>query len=239
MLPGSALHAASTLAESSAAPGAPNPWFSGKFYSQNSGLIVSALREHVTTTALTVLIGVLLALPLALLVRRVRWLSGPVLGVAGILYTIPSLALFAVLVPFTGLRQRTVVVGLVLYTLLILIRNIVVGLEGVPATVREAATAMGYGSVRLFWRVELPIALPAIMAGIRIATVSTIALATVGATVGFGGLGDLILSGFNNNFYRAEIAAGTIGCLLLALVADLLLLWLTRLLSPWSRGAVS
>jgi len=214
----------------------PNPWFSTKFYSQNKDLIVSALEEHVIITLATVVIAVAISLLLALLVRRSRWLSGAVLGVEGIIYTIPSLALFALVTPLFGLSKTTVVFGLVLYALLILTRNILVGLAGVPADVREAATGMGYGRTGLLWRVELPIALPAIMAGVRTATVSTIALVTVGAVVGYGGLGSLILQGYNNNLYRAEMACGTVGCLLLALVADLLLVGLTRVLSPWSKG---
>lgn len=216
------------------APG--NPWFSSRYLRDNSGTILTALREHVTLTVLTILIGFLIAMPLALLARRYRILATPILSVAGLLYTVPSLALFSILVPFTGLSQRTVIIGLVMYALLILIRNILTGLEGVPAEVRDAARGMGYSPALMLLRVDLPIALPAIMAGIRIATVSTIALVTVGATVGYGGFGALIINGFNNNFYRAEIATGALACVALALLADVLLLGIARVLSPWARS---
>ncbi|MGB9378300.1 MAG: ABC transporter permease [Mycobacteriales bacterium] len=216
------------------APG--NPWFSSRYLRDNSGTILTALREHVTLTVLTILIGFVIAMPLALLARRYRILATPILSVAGLLYTVPSLALFSILVPFTGLSQRTVIIGLVMYALLILIRNILTGLEGVPAEVRDAARGMGYSPALMLLRVDLPIALPAIMAGIRIATVSTIALVTVGATVGYGGFGALIINGFNNNFYRAEIATGALACVALALLADVLLLGIARVLSPWARS---
>jgi len=216
------------------APG--NPWFSTRYLRDNSETILTALREHVTLTVLTIVISFVIAMPLALLARRYRILAAPILSVAGLLYTVPSLALFSILVPFTGLRPRTVIIGLVMYALLILIRNILTGLDGVPSEVRDAARGMGYSPVLMLWRVDLPIALPAIMAGIRIATVSTIALVTVGATVGYGGFGALILNGFNNNFYRAEIATGALACVALALLADGLLLGIARFLSPWSRA---
>ena len=217
----------------SLAPG--NPWFSMRYLRDNSETILTALREHVTLTVLTIVIGFLFAMPLALIARRYRILATPILSVAGLLYTVPSLALFSILVPFTGLSQKTVVIGLVMYALLILIRNILTGLDGVPSEVRDAARGMGYSPTLMLLRVDLPIALPAIMAGIRIATVSTIALVTVGATVGYGGFGGLIINGFNNNFYRAEIATGALACVALALLADGLLLGVARLLSPWSR----
>ena len=144
-------------------------------------------------------------------------------------------ALFAVLAPVTGLTATTVLIGLVLYSLVILVRNFLAGLLAVPADVREAATGMGYGAGRLFLRVELPLALPAFMAGLRIATVSTVALATVGVIVGHGGLGQLIVGGFAANFYRAEIVTGAVGCVLLALLADLLLAGVERAVTPWAR----
>lgn len=216
----------------------PNPWFDWSFVRDNTNLILTAGREHVTLTLQTIVVGFLIALPLAVLASRVRWLSGPIIGLSGVLYTIPSLALFAVLVPFTGLSQLTVVIGLVLYALLILVRNILTGIQQVPDDVRDAAEGMGYGQFRMLLRVELPIALPSIMTGLRIATVSTIALVTVGVIVGYGGFGALIIQGFNNNFYRAEIVTGTLLCVGLALIADLLLVLATWLLAPWSRRRV-
>jgi osmoprotectant transport system permease protein len=215
---------------------APNPWFSPSYVADNWDTILGHLGEHVRVTVAAVLIGAVIALPMALLARRSRLLSGPLLGVSTVVYTIPSLAMFAFLTPFTGLSTTTVLIGLVLYSLVILVRNFLAGLQSVPADVREAARGMGYGRVALFTRVELPLALPAFMAGIRIATVSTVALATVGVIVGHGGLGQLIIGGFNANFYRAEIVTGAVGCVLLALAADLLLAGLERLLTPWARG---
>jgi len=218
---------------------APNPWFDPSYVTSNWGTILGYLGEHVRLTVAAVALGALIALPLALVARRSRWLSGPVLGLSTLIYTIPSLAMFAFVAPVTGLTATTVLVGLVLYSLVILVRNFLVGLQAVPADVREAARGMGYGPARLFWQVELPLALPAFMAGIRVATVSTVALTTVGVIVGHGGLGQLITGGFNANFYRAEIVTGAVGCVLLALAADLLLAGLERLLTPWTRGARS
>jgi osmoprotectant transport system permease protein len=215
---------------------APNPWFSWSYVRDNSDAILAATRQHVTLTVEAVLLGIVVAFPLALLARRFIPLTTPILGLSGILYTIPSLAMFAFLEPFVGLNQRTVLVGLVLYALVVLVRNFLVGLQGVPADVREAARGMGYGSARMLWRVELPIAMPAMMAGVRIATVSTVALATVGVIVGNGGLGQIIFEGFNNNFYRAEIVTGSVLCVALALAADVLLAAVTWALAPWSRG---
>ena len=218
-----------------AADAAPNPWFSPSYVADNWSSILRYLGEHVRLTVLAVVIGALIALPLALLARRSRWLAGPVLGLSTIVYTIPSLALFAVLTPFTGLSTTTVLIGLIAYSLVILVRNFLAGLMAVPDDVREAARGMGYGSARMFLQVELPLAVPAFMAGLRIATVSTVALATVGVIVGHGGLGQLIVGGFNANFYRAEIVTGAVGCVLLALLFDLLLAGLERAVTPWTR----
>lgn len=212
-----------------------DPWFSWQYLQQNSEAILAATRQHVALTAWAVLIGLLIAMPLAVVARRYPRSQLPILGVTGAIYTIPSLALFAALVPFTGLQPLTVEIGLVGYTLLILVRNVLTGLEEVPDEVREAARGMGYGSTRMLLQVELPLALPAIIAGLRVATVSTIALVTVGALVGYGGLGGLILEGLNS-LYRAEIVTAGVLCIALALLADGLLLGVQRLLTPWERG---
>jgi osmoprotectant transport system permease protein len=214
---------------------APNPWLSWSYLHDNSDAILAATRQHVTLTVVSVGLGLLLAVPLALLARRSSRLETLILGLAGVIYTIPSLALFAVLAPITGLTEKTVVIGLTAYTLLVLVRNVLTGLQGVPADVVEAARGMGVGPVRLLVRVQLPLALPTILAGVRVATVSTIALVTVGAVVSNGGLGQLIFEGFNNNFYRAEILTATLLCVLLAVVADALLLTVEWLLTPWTR----
>jgi osmoprotectant transport system permease protein len=218
---------------------APNPWFDTGYVVDNWDSILVYLGEHVRLTVGAVVIGALIALPLALLARRNRVLSGSVLGLSTVVYTIPSLAMFAFIFPFTGLSATTVLIGLVAYSLVILVRNFLAGLQGVPADVREAAKGMGYGSVRRFVQVDLPLALPAFMAGLRIATVSTVALTTVGVLVGHGGFGQMIVGGFNANFYRAEIVTGTVGCVLLALLADLLLAGVERVLTPWTRAARS
>ena len=215
---------------------APNPWFDPSYVSDNWDTILGYLREHVWLTVSAVVLGALIALPLALVARSSRLLAGPVLAASTIVYTIPSLAMFAFVFPLTGLSARTVLIGLTAYSLVILVRNFLTGLQGVPADVREAARGMGLGPAQLFWRVDLPLALPAFMAGLRIATVSTVALTTVGVLVGHGGLGQLITGGLAANEYRAEIVTGALGCVLLALVADLLLAGVERLLTPWARA---
>lgn len=219
-----------------AADAAPNPWFDISYVTDNRESILRLLGEHVRLTVAAVVLGAVIALPLAVLARRSRWLAGPVLGASTLIYTIPSLAMFAFVAPVTGLTTTTVLIGLVLYSLVILVRNFLAGLQAVPAEVREAARGMGYSPTRLFWQVDLPLSLPAFMAGIRVATVSTVALVTVGVIVGHGGLGQLITGGFAANFYRAQIVTGALGCVLLALLADLLLAGAERLLTPWARG---
>jgi osmoprotectant transport system permease protein len=231
------LSAVSSAVAGSVLADAPNPWFSVSYVQDNGSTILGHLGEHVRLTVLAVLIGTVIALPLALLARRSRFLAGPLLSLSTVVYTIPSLALFALLFPFTGLSSTTVLIGLVAYSLVILLPNFLAGLAAVPADVREAARGMGYGTTRMFVSVELPLALPTFMAGLRIATVSTVALTTVGVLVGHGGLGQLIVGGFNANFYRAEIVTGALGCVALALLADLLLAAVERVLTPWSRAA--
>lgn len=231
LTPASAPAGVSTLAQSEV----PNPWISVDYVRDNAERLLEATRQHLELTVVSVALGLLLAVPLALLARRFRRLEVPLVGFTGVLYTIPSLALFAVLAPVTGLTATTVVIGLTAYTLLVLVRNLLAGLDGVPEDVREAARGMGVGPVRMLLTVELPLALPTVLAGLRVATVSTIALVTVGVVVSNGGLGQLIFSGLNNNLYRAEIFTATALCVLLALTADLLLLGVERLLTPWAR----
>jgi osmoprotectant transport system permease protein len=236
-LPGSAAALASANGLVLAVEEAPNPWFDGSWAVDNWSTIMPLLGQHVRLTVISVLLGAVIALPLALLARRSRFLTGPVLGLSTIVYTIPSLAMFAFISPFTGLSETTVIIGLVLYSLVILVRNFLVGLQSVPPDVREAARGMGYGSGRLFLRVELPLALPAFLAGLRIATVSTVALVTVGVIVGQGGLGQLIIvNGFGANYYRPPIVFGTLACVVLALVADQLLALAGRVATPWTRA---
>ena len=216
---------------------AGNPWFSWSYIRDNADTIQDALVDHVAITVWSVAIAVAIAVPLAVLAYWVRPLATPILTSASVLYTIPSLALLAFLAPFLGTGRTPVIVALVMYALIVIIRNSLTGLQQVPADVREAATAMGYGRAARLLRVELPLALPSILTGLRLATVSTVALVTVGAAVGSqGGLGALILSGFRNNFYKAQIATAALICVLLALVLDLLLVALTRALTPWTRS---
>ncbi len=215
---------------------AANPWFSWEYLERNGADVLRYTEQHASLTVQAVLVALVVALPLATLAHLRPRLAAPVLAGAGVLYTVPSLALFAVLAPYTGIGRTTVLVGLVLYALLVLVRNILVGLQGVDPAVRDAARGMGYGRWRMLLGVELPQAVPAIVTGLRIATVSTVALVTVGVVVGYGGLGQLMFRGFRSD-YNAEIATATALCLLLALVADLLLVMLGRLLTPWRRGS--
>jgi len=165
---------------------------------------------------------------------RVPRLYQPITGFTGILYTIPSLALFAFLVPYTGLSVLTAEIGLVSYTLLILIRNIVGGIRAVPAEVRDAALGMGYTPRQILWRIELPLALGVIFAGIRIATITTIGLVTVTALIGEGGLGYFILLGIQL-FFSTPLIVGAVGSVLLAVLIDGGLVLVQRALTPWSR----
>ncbi|MDQ3306678.1 MAG: ABC transporter permease [Actinomycetota bacterium] len=211
------------------------PWVDWGWVGGHGPLILDQLREHAELTALAVVIGMALSLPLALAARRWPRLYPPVLTTAGVVYAIPSLALFALLLPWTGLSRTTALIGLVGYTLLILIRNIVAGLDGVPDEVREAATGLGYRSARRLAQVELPLALPAIVAGVRIATVTTVGLVTVAALIGHGGLGQLILDGLNRDF-RTPLVVGSVLSVALAAIADVALLVVQRRLTPWTAG---
>jgi osmoprotectant transport system permease protein len=217
-----------------------NPWFSWTYVHDNVVTIRDALVDHVLITVWSVGIATAIAIPLAVLAYWVRPLAAPILTSAGVLYTIPSLALLATLAPFLGTGRTPVIIALVTYAMLIIIRNSLTGLLQVPGEVLESATAMGYSPTARLLRVELPLALPGILTGLRLATVSTVALVTVGAAVGsHGALGGLILSGFYNNFYKAQIATATLLCVALALVLDVLLLGVGRALTPWSRRRIT
>jgi osmoprotectant transport system permease protein len=213
---------------------AANEWICGEYVRSRSQELTDATAEHVWITVVSVLLALLVAFPLALAARRWKRAYGPVLGLTTVLYTVPSLAMYALLLPVFGVNAAVVVTGLVLYSLTVLVRNILAGLESVPAEAREAARGMGYGPYKLLFGVELPLALPALMAGVRIATVSAVALTTVGAIVGFGGLGNLIYDGMDS-FFRPQVLTASVICVLLAVVADVLLLGLQRLLTPWVR----
>ena len=212
-----------------------NDWICPAYVSTRRSELVTALGDHVLMTVLAVVVGTVVAVPAAVLAQRLPRSQPLLLGLAAAVYTIPSLALFSLLLPFTGLSMTTVVVGLVLYSLTILLRNVLAGLQGVPEEAVDAARGMGFSPGRLFWRVELPLALPAIVAGLRVATVSTVALVTVGTVVGNGGLGDLIFEGLRSNF-KAEVLTASVLCVALAIVLDVALLGVQRALTPWRRG---
>jgi len=173
---------------------------------------------------------------LSLLVVRWRRLYGPVIGASGVLYAIPSLGLFALLIPFTGVTLLTAEVALVSYTLLILVRNIVAGFDSVAPEVVEAAHGMGYGPWQLLWRVQLPLALPTIVAGLRIATVTTVGLVAVTALIGQSNLGSLIVQRGIRASFPTAILVGAFGSVGLGLVADLGFVALQRRLTPWARA---
>jgi osmoprotectant transport system permease protein len=212
----------------------PDPWVRWDWVRDNGDDILAATRQHVELTLIAVALGLLISFPLGLAARKWRRSAGPILGLTGVLFTIPSLALFALLVPLTGLSRTTAEIGLVGYTLLILVRNIVAGLDGVPEDVREAAQGMGFRPLAQLVRVEIPLALPAIVAGIRIATVTTIGLVTVTGLIGQGGLGALIIEGINRDF-RTPLVVGSACSIALAVVADVALAGAARLLAPWTR----
>src|SRR5437660_7996090 len=208
-----------------------DPWIRWSWISGHADVITAALIQHIQLAAIAVVVGLIIAVALWLVAWRSRLLRGPIFSLTGILYTIPSLALFSALVPFTGFTILTAEVGLVSYTLLILIRNIVVGLTSVPDEVREAARGMGYRPLAELARIDLPLAIPAIIAGVRIATVTTIGLVTVTALIGEGGLGKLIYDGFLRDFHTTLIVGASL-CVVLAVVADLLLVGLGKVLTP-------
>jgi len=213
-----------------------DPWINWNWVSTHVGVFLDALQQHLVLTLIAVVIGFVIALPLGVVAQRQRQLRNPILTVFGIFYTIPSIALFALLIPYTGLSTLTAEIGLVGYAVLILTRNVVVGLEAVPQDVVDAANGMGYRPFARLIRVELPLALPAIFAGVRIATVTTIGLVTITAVIGLGGLGQLILQGLVENFHTPLLVATALS-ILLALVADLALAGGQRVALPWARNA--
>ena len=195
--------------------------------------ITFRLRQHITLTVVSVLLGVLIALPLAIIASRRRALYTPLLVVGSILYTIPSLAAFVLLIEWTSRRDAALIV-LTSYTILVLVRNTVTGLDSVPADIKEAARGMGYSPFRMLVRIELPIAVPSIIAGIRIATVTNVGLVTVAALIGQGGLGALILDGLRRDF-STPLMVGALLSVMLAVTLDLGLLGVQRLATPWQR----
>jgi osmoprotectant transport system permease protein len=214
-----------------------NATFCTDWFRENwSDLFVPALREHVKLTVIAIVIGFAISTVLALLAHRLRWTEKPITVVTGILYTIPSLALFQLLVPITKLSLLTAEIALVSYTLLILFRNMIEGLRGVPSEVRDAARGMGFTDRQVLWRVEIPLALPAIVAGLRIATVTIISLATVAAFVVNEGLGRLIFAAIQSDVFKTELIAAGGLAVAMALFADAAFVLLQRRLTPWTRA---
>ena len=191
------------------------------------------LIEHIELTLISVAIGFVIAFWLALLAHRRRWLVPPITQFTGILYTIPSVAAFFLLLPFTGRGKTTAVIALVAYSLLIIFRNITTGLDGVPAEARDAGRGMGLTAHQLLWRVELPLALPEIMAGLRIAVTTTVGLTSLVFLAGAGGLGGAIFADLQ---FRSNVVVAGGLCVLLAIVLDLLVLGVQTLLTPWTRA---
>ena len=211
-----------------------NKWYCTDYLKDRHSDLTSALGQHLQITIWSIVLALAIAFPLALIARGLPKLQGVILGASTMIYTIPSLALFPFLVPFTGITMRTVVLGLALYALTILVRSMLAGLLGVPDEVRESATGLGYGRMRLLFRIELPLALPVIMAGLRVATVSTVALTTIGTLVSYGGLGNLIRDGVQNDF-KAEILAASVLCVVLAIALDAVIVGIQWLTTPWTH----
>ncbi|HEX2179191.1 MAG TPA: ABC transporter permease [Actinomycetota bacterium] len=212
---------------------ADEPLFEPDWVIRNLDRIGERLVEHAWLTLLAVGIGLAISVPVGIYAYRHRRIYGPVTSFAGFLYTIPSLALFVILIPYTGLTTLTAEIGLVSYTLLILIRNVVAGLDGVPEDTKEAARGMGYTDRQLLLRIELPLAFPVILAGIRVATVTIIGLVTVTSLIGKGGVGYFILQGLRR-FFNTPILVGAALSVVLAVLADVGLLGLQKALTPWT-----
>lgn len=193
--------------------------------------------QHLEMVVVSVVVGFLVAFALALLAHRRRWLQPPLLAVTGVLFTIPSVAFFFLLEPLTGRGRTTAVIALSVYTLQIIYRNTIIGLGNVPAPVKDAARGMGLTPRQILWRVELPLALPEIFAGLQIATVSTVAIATLAAYVNAGGLGQPILRE-GISFMTNIILAGGIA-FLMAILFGAILYAIQRLLTPWRRAAIT
>ena len=200
--------------------------------------IWAATKEHLVLTGIALGVGLAISLLLSIVAIQYRKAYTPITWITGILYTIPSLALFSILVPITGLTVLTAEIGLVSYTLLILIRNIVAGIDGVDPAIKEAALGMGFTRSRMLLQIEAPLAMPVIIAGIRVASVTTIGLVTVAALIGKGGLGFFILQGLRR-FFTTEIMVGALMSVALAVAIDLLLVLAERALTPWARTKAS
>lgn len=197
--------------------------------------ILTLFLEHLMLTALSLAIALLIALPVGLMLSRIKWIAIPLLSVLGILYSIPSLAMFAFLIPIVGLGVKPAIIALVAYSQLILVRNVMVGFQSIDPAIVEAGRGMGLGSLQLFWKIELPLALPVILGGIRIATISTIGIATIAAWINAGGLGVILFEGLYQN-HTPKMIWGTIFVSLLAIISNQILLYLEKRSALRARG---
>ncbi|HVU72061.1 MAG TPA: ABC transporter permease [Mycobacteriales bacterium] len=214
-----------------------NAWICGEYLTSRKHDILHALTLHVELSATALALSLVVAIPLTLIGMRRAWLRSAVLGVAGVVYTIPSLALFVLITPYFDFYSNTpIVIALVGYAQLLLLRNIFTGLAEVPADVVDAAQGMGYGQWRLLTRVQLPLALPAILAGLRVTSVSTVALLSIGGLLGRGGLGQLLYDGYQQEL-NAQVLTALVLIVALALAYDAVLLLVQRLTTPWTRAA--
>lgn len=199
---------------------------------QNPQRVLNLTIDHLQIILIAVIVAVIIGVPLGILLTRIKSLQGPVFGIAGILYTIPALALFAIMIPFFGLGVKPTVIALVLYSQLAIIRNTVTGIENIDKSIIEAATGMGMTQMELLMRIQLPLGLPVIMAGVRMITVMAIGVATIASYIGAGGLGDLIFLGMFT--VDADIIlAGAIPIIIMALVADKILVEVQRRMEKW------
>jgi osmoprotectant transport system permease protein len=198
----------------------------------NTSLIWQLTWENLKLGVLPALYGLVISLPLGIIAARWRWFYPPVLAVVNIVYAVPSLALFIALIPTFGLTDTTVIIALTVFSLCVILPNVVEGLRGVPPAVTQAATAMGYGPLRRLALVELPLAIPVIIAGLRVGVVSSISLASVGQLIGVSSLGYLFIDGLQRSF-PTEIYVGIVLVIVLALVCDLILVAVRRALTPW------
>lgn len=214
---------------------APGPFAGVEYIRDNPDIVLGALGEHLQLTLTALLIALAIALPLGTFLAGRPRLVGPIMGVLGLLYTIPSLALIVLLIPFTGLNGTSVIVALIIYSQVILVRNILAGLTGIDRALLEAASGMGMSPWQSWWRIQLPLALPVILAGVRIAAVVSIGIATIGAKFNAGGLGVLLFQGISQGGRADKIWAGALTVAALALLANGLLALLERALSPNTR----
>jgi osmoprotectant transport system permease protein len=201
--------------------------------STNGSLIWQLTWENIKLGVLPALYGLVISLPLGVIASRWRWFYPPVLTVINVLYAVPSLALFIALIPAFGLTDTTVIIALTVFSLCVILPNVVAGLRGVPPAVTQAATAMGYGPLRRLVTVELPLAVPVILAGLRVGVVASISLASVGQLIGVSSLGYLFIDGLQRSF-PTEIYVGLVLVIALALVCDLILVAVKRALTPWA-----